>query len=66
MSSIEEEETFMTFIWQVASEVRYFAIFHTWLMLQTVTAGKYTSDNGSVVECIVVTTVDVVKSSAAL
>ena len=35
-------------------------------MLHTVTAGKYTSDNGSVVECIVVTTVLFKNSSDAL
>ena len=35
-------------------------------MLQMVTAGKQTSDRGSVVEWIVVTTVDLVKSSEAL
>ena len=38
----------------------------TWFMLHTVTAGKYTSDRGTVVECIVVTTVLFRKFSAAL
>ena len=38
----------------------------TWFMLHTVTAGKYTSDKGTVVECIVVTTVLFRKFSAAL
>ena len=38
----------------------------TWFMLQIVTAGKYTSDNGAVVVSTVVTTVDLVNSEVCL